>query len=346
MIVSASSQVRSLAKAVATALASATLSDTERHPLGGIVHTDLAWGCPPLLTPLILDGELQDHLDAPINVSADALQQFWATTMAQMWHEPSRVIKNGTFHNLGAAMPKVRMGQRALRFSTPIGAPSQIDASAGITLSLEVAHCAAISLPVKRIITDDDNYIVTTACGARFGIENGLPLITSPWVMNATGMVAEMLLAPRGEVSYTCHYDQIASVRSILHANPRRFQHNFDAIDQALQALRYLSLGGYCPELTTALVSKPLEVMAWKEKESAYRDALDVVRSTMSDRSKLFTLRDKLVPVAMTVGKFKREIFSSATFPFSMAAGKLAEIEANLLALYKNEIPPGLQQAI
>lgn len=346
MRVSASTQVRGLAKAVATAFASANLTEAEKHPQGGIEHTDLPWACPPLITSLVLDGALQDHLDAPINVTADGLHQFWMATLQQMWHEPSRVMRNGTFANLGAAMPKVKMGQRALRFSQPIGAPSQIDQSAGVMLSLEVAQCALVSLPVKEVISDDDSYIVVTADGARFGVGAGLPLVDSPWGYDATGMVADMLTAPRGEISYACHYDQIAAVRSVLHSNPKKFPHNFDAMDQALQALRYLSLGGYCPELTTALVVKPFEVMAWKEKEAAYRDSLDVVRSSMSDRAKLNTLRDRLVPLAMTVGKFKREIFSSAAFPFSLAPGKLGEIEANLVALYKNEVPQGLQQAV
>lgn len=346
MRISAATQVRGLAKSVATAFASANLTDAEKHPQGGIVHTDLPWACPPLVTPLVLDGALQDHFDVPLPVTADALYQFWVATMRQMWHEPSRVMKNGVFASLGAAMPQAKMGQRAHRFSTPIGAPSQIDETAGITLSLEVAHCAAISLPVADVFTDDDSYIVTVVGGQRFGVGAGLPLIDSPWKYDATGMVAELLLAPRGEVSYTCHYDQIASVRSILHSNARKFPHNFDAMDQALQVLRYLSLGGYCPELTAALVVKPLEVMMWKEKELLYREALDIIRTSMSDRAKLYSLRDKLVPQVMTVAKFKREVFSGTTFPFSMAAGKIQEIETNLIKLYKNEIPHGLQQAV
>ncbi len=346
MRVSAATQVRGLAKAVAVAFASANLTEEEKHPKGGIVHTDLSWACPPLITPLILDGALQDHLDAPINVSEPALFNFWVTTMRQMWFEPSRVMKNGTFANLGAAMPQAKMGQRALRFSTPPGAPGRIDEMAGITLSLEVAHCAAISMPVADVFSDDDSYIVTAAGGTRFGVANGRPLIASPWTYDATSMVSELLRAPRGEVSYTCHYDQIASVRSIVHENAKKFPHNFEAVDQALQALRYLSLGGYCPELTTALVVKPLQVMQWKEKEQAYRDALDIIRSRMSDRSKLFSLRNTLVPLVMTVSKFKREIFSASQFPFSMAVGKTEEIEANLITLYKNEVPQGLQQAV
>lgn len=346
MRISASTQVRGLANAVAVAFASANLTDAERHPQGGIEHTDLPWACPPLITSLILDGALQDHLDAPINVTANALHQFWMQTMHQMWHEPSRVMRNGTFANLGAAMPQVKMGQRALRFSQPIGAPSQIDQSAGIMLSLEVAHCAAISLPVKEVFSDDSNYRVITADGYIFGVGDGRPLTVSPWTYDASGTVTDLLTAPRGEMSYTCHYDQIAAVRSIVHTNAKKFPYNFDAMDQALQTLRYLSLGGYCPELTTALVVKPLEVMAWREKEFAYREALDVLKSSMSDRAKLFTLRDKLVPQVMTVAKFKREVFSSSTFPFSMAPGKTEEIVANLVALYKNEVPQGLQQAV
>lgn len=346
MAISASAQVRTLATAVATAFASANLTDAEKRPEGGIAITDLPWSCPPLITPLVLGGAMQDHLDAPVNVSAGSLYKFWLQTMRQMWYEPSRVMKGGVYANLSTAMPAVKKGQRALRFSTPIGAPSQLDRTAGVTLSLEVAHCAAVSLPVADIYSDDSSYVVTATSGEEFGVRAGLPLIDSPWDYNATGEVADMMLSPRGAVSYTCHYDQIASVRSIVHTNAKKFPYTFEALDQALQALRYLSLGGYCPELTTQLVIKPMEELQWKEKERAYRDALDVVRSNMSDKSKLYSLRNLLVPQVMTVSKFKREIFSASQFPFSLAVGRLDEIEASLIALYKNEVPIGLQQVV
>jgi hypothetical protein len=347
MIVSASTQIRSLAKAVATAFASAPLTNDERRPEGGIAHKDLPWSCPPLITDLVLEGAMQDHLDAPINVTAPALMQFWRETMKQMWHQPSRVLKNGTYANLGAAMAPVRRGQRALRFSAPIGAPSQIHEIAAITLSLEVAHCARISLPTADVLLNDDDYIVTTADGMHFGVNDGMPLIDSPWRdFNASGMVEEMMRSPRGEVDYTCHYDQLASLRSILHTNAAKFPNNFEALDQALQALRYLSMGTYCPELVTEMIVKPQEVLHMREKENALFEAIEVMRTRMSDRAKLYTLKSTLVPTVMTTAKFKREVFSASTFPFSMAPGKDKQIEENLVSLYKNEIPAAIQRTV
>lgn len=346
MIVSASKQVRGLAKAVAVAFASAGLTDAERSPQGGIAHTDLPWACPPLLTPLQLDGYLQDHFDVPLPIEARALHRFWVETMDQMWKQPGRLVRAGTLANLGTAMASVKTGQRAFRFSIPAGCPAAISEDAGLILSLEVAHAARISLPVADVTESATDYLVTTADGLEFGVKNGRPLIDTPWTMVSRD-VPGLLESPRGETSYTCHHDQLASVRSIIHTCAHKFPHNFDALDQALQALRFLSLGGYCPELTHELIVQPMETLQMREKESAYFDAIDIIRSkVMSDRSKLYSLKDKLVPQAMTVSKFKREVFSAATFPFSMAPGKSDEIETNLVALYKNEIPTGLQRPL
>lgn len=346
MAVSASVQVRSLAKAVATAFAAAPLSDEERRP-ARIAITDLPWACPPLITSLVLEGtSMQDHFDAPVAVEPRALHRFWTEALRQMWHEPSRVLKNGAYASLGSAMPRVRLGQRAFRFSAPVGAPSQIDVTAAVTLSLEVAQCALVSFPVFHVEQSDDSYVVELPDGMRFGVENGRPLVDSPFVFDARGQVIEMLHAPRGAMTDVCHYDSIAAVRSVLYSHPASFA-QFDAVDQALQALRYLSLGGYCPELTTAMVAKPMEILRLRELEAVYFEALDVIRAQgISDRAKLETLRQLLVPAAMSIAKFKREIFSAASFPFSMAPGRTEQIEANLVTLYQSEVPQGLQRPI
>lgn len=347
MAVSAPTQVRALAKAVATAFAAATLTEEERHP-PRIHITDLPWACPPLNTSLTLEGgSMQDYLDAPLDCTPQRLHRFWTEATQMLWHEPSRAFKGGTYALLSAAMPAVKLGQRALRFSTPAGAPAQVDEMAGITLALEVAHAALISFPVKQFWTNHDDFVVELADGTRFGVEEGRALVPSPFAFNAKGMVSDLLDMQRGEISYRCHYDQIAAVRSVLHSYPERFPATFEALDQALQALRYLALGGYCPELSTALVVQPMEMLRLKEREVLYREAIElVVFPGISDRSKLETLLQGLVPAAMSLSKFRREIFSSDKFPFALAPGKLADIEATLRNLYKSEIPTGLQRPL
>lgn len=345
-MITAPTQVRALAKAVATAFAAATLTDEERHP-PRIHHTDLPWNCPPLITGLVLEnGALQDYLDVPLSLDADKLMRFWSETLRQMWFEPSRVLKGGVYANLSQAMPKVKTGQRALRFSAPAGAPSQIDHTAAVMLSLEVAHTALVSLPMYGLIENDDSYVAIDTEGRRFGVWKGRPIIESSWEFDASGMVPELLRAPRGETSYACHHDQIAAVRSVLYEHPGRFPHNFDALDQALQALRYLALGGYCPELTTAMVQQPMDVMRLKEVEAILFDAIDTIRSNITDRAKLETLRATLVPTVFSISRFKSTVFSAAQFPFSMAPGKTEQIEENLVAAYKSEIPKGLQRPV
>lgn len=346
MFVSAPTQVRALAKAVATAFAAATLTDEERHPRK-ITHTDLPWACPPLITDLAIEGvPLQDYLDAPIDTDAQRLFRFWVEATRQLWHEPSRVLRQGVYAALGQAMPKVKLGQRALRFSAPQGAPAAVDMTAAVTLALEVAHTAYVSLPVSDIVSDDDSYIVDAA-GYQFGVRGGRPIIPTDFDFDASGMVQDLLRAPRGEMTYACHYDQIAALRSVLHEHRDRFPYNFEAMDTALQALRYLTIGGHCPELTKEIVAKPMDVMRWKEMEAALRDALDTIRDDrISDRSKLQTLHSQLVPAVLSESGFKREIFSTSNYPFAMAPGKTAAIEASILALYKTKIPQGLQRPI
>ena len=68
MAVSAPSQVRSLAKAVATAFAAANLTEEQRNP-PGIDVTDLPWACPALVSDLTLDGiPLNDYLDVAVSM--------------------------------------------------------------------------------------------------------------------------------------------------------------------------------------------------------------------------------------------------------------------------------------
>jgi hypothetical protein len=339
---SASSQVRSLAKAVSAAFAASALTDEEKSP-GKIEITDLPWQAPPLITPHMLSGgALQDYFDAPLPLDQALLHAFWTTTLAEMWYRPSTLLKRGILAGTGRAMPAVRHGQRAFRFARPAGWPTCEDL-AGVSFSLEVAHAARVSLPIKDFVSDDDNYFAVFADGAVIGVKDGLPACVSPWTMDASGIVQELLLMPRGEVSYACEYDQLAAVRSVLHVHQARFPHNFQALDQALQALRLLSLGGYCPELLHALRLSALDIRTAKERERALFSALDVIDAEISDRSKLVTLRDLLVPDVLSVTTFKRHIFASDTYPFTLARGKLGTIRDWVVEQYQ-QLPVELQK--
>lgn len=343
MAVSAPSQVRALAKAVATAFAAANLTDEERHP-PRIDITDLPWACPALVSDLELDGiPLQAYLDAPVEVESRRLFHFWTEATRMLWFEPSRVMKNGVYAGLGQAMPKVKLGQRALRFSAPIGAPSSVDHTAAVTLALEVAHTAYLSLPVRDVIENDDDYVVETADGLRFGVYGGRSLVLNSFEFDARGMVPDLLRSPRGEISYHCHYDQIAAVRSVLYSHPGRFA-EFEALDAALQALRYLSLGGHCPELVTQMTLRPADVQRLREQERLLSDAFEVLRADISDKAKLNTMHQILVPAVISETGFRRFVFASKEFPFALALGKLGEIEGKLRDLYKEKIPPSLQR--
>ncbi len=343
---SAQAQIRSIAKAVAAAFASSTLSAEEVSP-GKIEITDLPWSAPPLITSATLgDASVQDFFDTALHIDGDRLPDFLRQTLHNMWHEPSRVLRAGAYANCATYMPRLRFGQRVFRFSNPIGFPSQLDITAGATLALEVAHAALISVPVAEHVSDDDNYYVRLASGAVLGIVNGLPSAPSPWAENVSGQVQDLLEMTRGETRYECAFDQIASLRSVIHVHQARLPKTFTGLDQALQALRYLSLGTYCPDLVAAIQIAPMDLVRWKEKERALHDAIEVMQHSMGDRSKLQTLRGLLVPGVLTATAFSRNIFSSTNYPFTMAPGKAGQILDFLRNYYMTEVPAGLRQEI
>lgn len=340
--VTAAAQVRALAKAISVAFAASALTDEEKSP-GRIEITDLPWSAPPLITNENLgDARLQDYFDVPMEIEAGQLQAFWVKTLDDMWYRPSSLMKKGVIANCGWAMARMRTGQRAFRFTQPAGWPGSIDDLAGVMFSLEVAHAAATSLPLKDFVSDATNYYAVLPDGRRIGvIDDGIGCI-SPWGP-AHGMIPDLLTMPRGETDYTCQFDQLASLRSVLHTHRNRFPHNFEALDQALQALRLLSFGGYCPELLSSMRAAPIDMVAQRERERVLREAIDVVKADISDRAKLTSLRDMLVPTVTPVSSFKKHIFSSDQYPFTLARGKLDSILAWLEQQYQ-QVPAALRK--
>lgn len=339
-----STQVRALAKAISTALAAAGLSQEELFP-GQIAHTDLPWAAPPLRTSLLLGGvPLQDYLDSPVRLEEAKLEGFWRQTLAQMWYEPSRLVRKGAIANCAWAMPRAALAQRMLRFSVPAGWPQHTSELAGAQFTLELAHTAAISLPYDQLQCDDSNYWVRLRSGLTIGIADGKILTESPWEMDVSGQVLDLLEMTRGAVSYDCHFDQIASVRSVLYTHQGRFRQNFEALDLALQALRLLATGQHCPALTQVMRVAPVDMALQREREHALHESLEVLASDMSGRDKLRTMHSLLVPVVLTETGFRRCIFSGRQYPFTMAAGKEEALRQWLIETYQ-QLPAELQKA-
>lgn len=342
--IGASGQVRALAKAVSAAFAASNLTAEEKAP-GKIEIVDLPWQAPPLITDaLLMGGELQDYLDVPLAVDEESLRKFWVKTLQDMMYTPSRLLKRGAHTNCGWAMPKVKVGQRALRFSRPAGFPGQLEDLAGVMFSLEVAQVARCSLPIQDVVIDNDNYYVVMPDATLIGVKNGRPACVSDWDYDASGYIPDLLTMARGETDYTCRFDEIASLRSVLHVHRKRFPKSFEALDLALQTLRLLTLGGHCPELVQEMYVAPIDMTQARAIEQVLRDAVELMPVQMSDRSKLQTLHGLLVPAVLSASGFRKYIFSNPQFPFTLAPGKLDSIEAWLRQEYASRVPAAIQQ--
>lgn len=342
-LISAAAQVRTLAKAVSTAFSASALSDEERMP-GAIEITDLPWVSPPLNCRATLGGvPLAEYLNAPVALDEGMLQRFWTKTLEDLWLRPSSVIRRGVFANCGWAMPKVKLGHRAFLFSVPVGFPARLEMTAGAMFSMELAHAASCSLPVLDLVSDDDNYYVELAGGGRIGVKDGLPACESSWSTSVAGMVPDMLEASRGEADYACRFDHLAMIRSVVNVHRKRFP-EFQGIDQALQALRVLTLGGHCPDLATQMRMLPLDLPRLREQEHALRESILIVDDlSMSDRSKLQVWHNLLVPAVFSANGFKQHIFSSSQYPFSLAQAKLVAVRTWLESRYR-DLPANLQR--
>lgn len=311
---------------------------------GRIEITDLPWVAPPLACRATLCGvPLSEYLGVPMAIEEHQLQRFWVKTLDDLWYRPTMVIRRGTFANCSWAMPKVKLGQRALLFSVPTGYPASLEVTAGALFSLELANIAAASLPVLDLVSDDDNYHAVLADGQIIGVKNGRIACDSPWDMNVSGMVPDLLETSRGEADYTCRFDQLASIRSVLNVHRKRFP-EFEGIDYALQALRLLSLGGHCPELVTQMRLMPLDLPRLRQAEQALRDSIGVLDDMgMSDRSKLQIWHNLLVPEVISASKFKQHIYAGTQFPFSLAQAKLESVRTWLEEQYR-ALPADMQR--
>lgn len=343
--ISAAGQIRALAKAVSAAFAMSSLTQEEKTP-ERLAFTDLPWQAPPLLAAQLLGGApVHEYFDVPVPIDEKTIYEFWQQTLHQMWVSPSRLVRKGALATCGTYMPKVKVGQRALRFAVPAGYPELVDETAGTLFSLEVAHACAISLPVTRIVSNNDSYYVELL-GQTIGVRFGRIACESPWEFDASKMVPDLLAMPRGAVDYTCHFDQIASLRSVLYSNRARFPNNFDAIDYALQGLRLLTRGAaHCPALVEQMYVAPLNMIEIRTQERALRDCIQTAKdNSISDRSKLQVMHHLLVPDVLSASGFRSNVFSNPNYPFTLAEGKLEQIEGWLRQEYKTRIPEEMRQ--
>ncbi len=327
------SQVAALAKAISIAFAASSLTQEERAPRQ-IAFTDLPWTVPPLSTVLMLGkAELQSYFDTPITVRGNSLTTFWRNTLDMMYMSPQRLLKNGSHATARGTLAYTKPGVRAFRFSTPAGYPGLLSPDAGVMFSLEVAHTAYISMPIVDLVKDESNYYAVLADGETIGVKDGRPVNSHQWDFDASGMVLDLLEMPRGLSTQECLYDQIASTRSLLHVHSDKFQQDFQALDYALQALRFLTLGGTCPELVTYTQVAPQNLRVVREKIAAVQDALQTMSMNMADKYKLQSIEAVLVPLVMNISTFRKTVFASPHYPFTMDAGRTEKIQAVLSAL-------------
>jgi hypothetical protein len=340
----AQSQVRSLARAIANGIALADLDSEEVAP-GRIVHTDLPWTVPGLQVGAQLAGaEVQDFLDAPLSVDPVKLAAFWHKTLYDLWHTPGTQLRKGYILNT-CQFRLWRQGQRMLRFAMPPGSDDmQLELTTGLQLSMEVAHTAYISLPVRHFVRTDDDYFVELANGQEFGVRAGRPIIESPWQYDGRGQMYDLAEMPRGPTSYACQHDQIAHVRSLIYVHKERFKANFEGLDVALQAMRFLTNNTPCPDLLPQVRRAPVTTQLDKERERILWDAISVMESSMADRAKLIALESLLVPTVMSLSKFRRAIFSSPRYPFTMTIQKHDAVLNTVRQLYETEVPCSLKR--
>lgn len=325
-MVQRTSALRSLSKAVSLAFAKAALPNDALS--GAIEHTDLPWQSPPLFTHLELHGiPLQEYFADPLVVNHDAFISFWQQTMRSLRQTPSMIVSDGTYDGLSAAMPGVRNGVRALRFTPPAGHPDDMDPRAGVLFSMEAAYTAYLSLAAVDWVTDENNFFVHLQDGTLVGVRDGQPLAGAEyWHFDARGMVLELAAQMRGTVTYDCWYDSIAFARSLLHTHAAKFGDEFEAVDLAIQALRVLSAGRQCPDLVHEMRAVPKNYLKATEQYRVLKSAIGVLDQPVSDRAKLLTLHAELVPFVLKATTFRTQIYAGPPFPYNVEPHRMERV--------------------
>lgn len=324
-----------LSKLVVRSLALSGIT-TDMVLQGDLQFTMLPWQTPPLrLQATILGVSLEEYLNPALSVKPEGLYELWTNALAAFKHRPGRILDEaGYYRTASYALPKVRAVERPLHLSTPESVPHVTD-NAATTLSLEVAHLLRFNAPITEFVeSDSDYYAVLPESSFKVGIVGGVPAVCSDqWDMSVSGLVPDLLEAPRGVLWEGSDYDIISRVRSTLHTCRGKFK-DFDGLDWALQALRIL-------QGSRELLDQVHKIKSVKMYEhtrvASLRNALDIAKNrVITDRQRLDALRACLVPAVISVGVFSREIYPYYSTPGAfMRADTLAKIISGIEGLLK-----------
>lgn len=292
---------------------------------GELKHTKLDWQIPPLKATATLNGlPLWCYFQQPFKVDEEVFFSFWSDTLYNMYYHPNKVWLGGCYREAQRELklPKV---MSTYWLSYPEGAPGRPSDYSPIVFSLECAALYTLTGYVIEVVESPDNYYVVTSQGREIGVKDGLPLVASDvWDYSALGTVDELLYQPRGLISNQCEYGVIDKLRCYLHQNKDKFE-EFEGMDLALQALRLMVAG---EDVLKALRS--LRVV----KDSLYLHSASLDSSLellsdwkLSDRQKILTLKETLVPSVMGRGQFSKLVHPyHAEIPPSLKPGKIFQI--------------------
>lgn len=331
--------VASLIRPVVRALALAGV--TQKELLGGAIeHTDLMWQAPPLRSDVQLHGVPVTQLfdsHAPRLRGATALYELWVEALQVLRIGPYKVCDAGGYRALSYCLPHATPGQRNYWLTPPEGFPA-VDEYVGIRLSLECAHLVSLTLPVRELVDDPDNFYAVTEDGYEIGVRDGLPIVEADqWDLPVHGMVQDLLHFSRGTPFVGCDYDLIAKLRSVAHTH-RDMVQDFEGVELALQGLRILANGKNLPQVHAALSGLDQQRKVNDHRVRVIRDAIEVSTAfAISDRARVLAIRALLVPEIVSPSGFKTKLFSGDKIPPSLTQRSMEKLRVGLQLLLEEE---------
>lgn len=311
-------------------------------------HVNLPWQVPPLQTPLSLNSMLlQTVWDRKQKVDTGALFEFWSTGLHALYHNPREMGHEYGWQRASRVLNNSTIGDRNLRFSLPEEWPKPV-AWAGALFSVEAAYLlhTCSDMPVIREDATDTFYVDTEH--GPIGLSGGVPACESSWDDPMYGMLESFLGSPRGFITTTQRYDLLAKLRSLLHTHAQRFA-EFDAVDMAIQTLRYLEGPAKNDHLNTAIIEMVPVVRNTQRSIGIVDDCRNIMAEwESSDRTKVLQVHGRLVPEVVSEHRFAKEIWNLQNNPpISMRASSLERINSNLKTLRRSliELLPAEEQA-
>lgn len=291
---------------------------------GGIEFTNLPWQVPPLVIDAPMFGiPLSEYIDRAVYVNTEALTELWSDALLNMKNKPDKVLTFEGYRAASRAIPNVRLNERPMYLSPPEGFPAGITDLAATMLSLECAHLLRRNSRISSFTADDDNYFAELPEGIEVGIKEGLPaLYFDIWDIPVTGMVEEMLRTPRGTIFEGCDWNITSKVRSLVYTYQKSFR-DYEALDWAIQALRAIEGDR---ELLQAV--RDIRKVAYNRRVrlDALAQAVQVVDSiAMTDRQRIDTLKNLLVPEVISSAQFSRTIYPVNATPPAVLMDKVLE---------------------